>query len=183
VVVVAFGERCLCVRCCYVVNLYHTTKAITVVTRYSVKKLKDVNVGRLTMCVQSVCYTNVIGLLHKCERILILCLMIQCLSISENKVHGVGNYNTTQHNQPAEAHPNPSSPNATPLSDGSAEAPKNPSTGNVTATTESGNISSSTETVQAVRKSISTGAFIRAFYVFVGLGAIIVMYIVVRTVR
>jgi len=129
------------------------------------------------MCVQSVCYTNVIGLLHKCEWILILCLMIQCLIISENKVQGVGAM-TLQHNQHDEAPANPSSPNA---------APK--STGNVTATPEmperSGNTSSSTiqETVQPARKSISTGAFIRAFYVFVGLGAIIVMYIVVRTVR
>lgn len=176
-------------RCCYVVNLYHITKAVTVVTTYSVKILKDVNVGRLIMCVQSVCYTNVIGLLHKCEWILILCLMIQCLIISGNKVHGVDNTNTLQPNKHAEATANPTSPNATLSNVRSADASKNHNTGNVTATTEmpqrSGNISSSTiqDTVQAVRKSISTGAFVRAFYVFVGLGAIMVMYIVVRTVR
>jgi hypothetical protein len=39
------------------------------------------------------------------------------------------------------------------------------------------------ETVQPSRKIISSGAFVRAFYVFVGVGAIVVMYIVVRTVR
>lgn len=32
-------------------------------------------------------------------------------------------------------------------------------------------------------KNIGTGAVIRGFYVFVGLGAIVVMYIVVRTIR
>jgi len=142
------------------------------------------------MCVQSVCYTNVIGLLHKCEWVLILCLIIQCLIISENKVHGVGNPITTlQRNRHPEAPANPPSPNAAPSNDRSADAPKSHNTENVNATTEmpqrSGSITSSTiqESVQPVRKSISTGAFIRAFYVFVGLGAIIVMYIVVRTVR
>jgi hypothetical protein len=115
--------------------------------------------------------------------------MIQCLIITENKVHGVGNTNTAlQQNQHAEAPANPTSPNATLSNDRSADASKNPNIGNVTATIEmpqrSGNISSTIQdTVQAVRKSISTGAFIRAFYVFVGLGAIMVMYIVVRTVR
>jgi hypothetical protein len=141
------------------------------------------------MCVQSVCYTNVIGLLHKCEWVLILCLIIQCLIISENKVHGVGNTTTLQPNRHSEAPANPASPNAAPSNARSADAPKSHNTENVNATTEmpqrSGSISSSTikESVQPVRKSISTGAFIRAFYVFVGLGAIIVMYIVVRTVR
>jgi len=141
------------------------------------------------MCVQSVCYTNVIGLLHKCEWILILCLMIQCLIISENKVHGVGNTTTTlQRSQPAEGPANPTSPNAALSNDGSAVAPKNHDTGTMTETAEmpQGVYKSSNalhETVQPVRKNISTGAFIRAFYVFVGLGAIIVMYIVVRTVR
>jgi hypothetical protein len=142
------------------------------------------------MCVQSVCYTNVIGLLHKCEWILILCLIIQCLIISENKVHGVANtIATLQRNRHPEAPANPTSPNAAPSNERSVDAPKSHNTGNVNATTEmpqrSGSISSSTiqESVQPVRKSISTGAFIRAFYVFVGLGAIIVMYIVVRTVR
>jgi len=155
-----------------------------------VKKLEDVNVGRFTMCVQSVCYTNVIGLLHKCEWVLILCLIIQCLIISENKVHGVGNaHPTLQPNRHPEAPANPASPNAAPSNARIADAPKSHNTENVNATTEmpqrSGSISSSTiqESVQPVRKSISTGAFIRAFYVFVGLGAIIVMYIVVRTVR
>jgi hypothetical protein len=115
--------------------------------------------------------------------------MIQCLIISENKVHGVGNTSTTlQHNQHAEAPAYHTAQIATLSNDRSADASKNPNTGNVTATTEmqqrSGNISSTIQdTVQAVRKSISTGAFIRAFYVFVGLGAIMVMYIVVRTVR
>jgi hypothetical protein len=41
----------------------------------------------------------------------------------------------------------------------------------------------SQETVQPSRKIIGTGAFVRAFYVSVGVGAIVVMYIVVRTVR
>jgi hypothetical protein len=41
----------------------------------------------------------------------------------------------------------------------------------------------SQETVQPSRKIIGTGAFVRAFYVFVGVGAIVVMYIVVKTVR
>jgi hypothetical protein len=106
------------------------------------------------MCVQSVCYTNAIGLLHKCERILILCLMIQCLIISENKVYGDGNTTrTVQQNQ----------------------QPETPSNHTLSGTIQ--------ETVQPARKIISAGAFVRAFYVFVGLGAIIVMYIVVRTVR
>jgi hypothetical protein len=137
------------------------------------------------MCVQSVCYTNVIGLLHKCEWILILCLIIQCLIISENKVHGVVNTTTLHPEAPA----NPTSPNAAPSNDRIADAPKSHNTENVNATTEMpqrpGGISSSTiqESVHPARKTISTGAFIRAFYVFVGLGAIIVMYIVVRTVR
>lgn len=142
------------------------------------------------MCVQSVCYTNVIGLLHKCEWILILCLMIQCLIISENKVHGVGDTTTTlQQNQPAEAAANLTLLKTVLANDGSVGASKTHNTGIVTQSTEMlqsvDNKSSVTfhETVQPARKNISTGAFIRAFYVFVGLGAIIVMYIVVRTVR
>ena len=133
------------------------------------------------MCVQSVCYTNVIGLLHKCEWVLILCLMIQCLIISEGKVNEVVNTKTTLH---TETPTNPPSPNAPLPNDRRADEPKNHNTATPEMPPPSGNISSTTqETVQAVRKSISTGAFIRAFYVFVGLGAIIVMYIVVRTVR
>jgi hypothetical protein len=116
--------------------------------------------------------------------------MIQCLIISENKVHGVGDIIATlKPGQPAEAAANPTSLKTALSNDGSADASKNHNTGIVTETTEmpqtGDNISSDTfhETVQPVRKNISTGAFIRAFYVFVGLGAIIVMYIVVRTVR
>lgn len=44
-------------------------------------------------------------------------------------------------------------------------------------------LNSSQEIVQPSHKNISSGAYVRAFYVFVGLGAIVVMYIVVRTVR
>jgi len=139
------------------------------------------------MCVQSVCYTSVIGLLHKCEWILILCLMIQCLIISENKVHGDGDTTTTlQPNHPAEAAANPISPKTAQSNDGSAGASKNHNPEIVTETTEIVDKKPSNtfhETVHSDRKNISTGAFIRAFYVFVGLGAIIVMYIVVRTVR
>jgi hypothetical protein len=114
--------------------------------------------------------------------------MIQCLIISENKVHGVGNTTTLQQKPHADAQANRTSTNAS-LPNRRADATENHETGNLTATAEmpqtSGNISSSTiqKTVQPLRKSISPGAFIRAFYGVVGLGAIIVMYIVVRTVR
>jgi hypothetical protein len=115
--------------------------------------------------------------------------MMQCLIVSENRVHGIDNTITTVERNQHEASANPPPPNVALTNDRIAGVPKNHNTGNVTATTEmlqhSGNTSSSTitETVQPVRKSISTGAFIRAFYVFVGLGAVIVMYIAVRTVR
>jgi Protein of unknown function (DUF1180). len=161
-------------------------RQFTVVARYSVK-IGRPKCRKIKMCVQSVCYITVIGFLPKCEWILILCLMLQCLIISENKVHGVGSTITTlQHSQHPETPVNHTSPNA-PLSN--AGAPKNHNTGNVTTTIKMPqrfNITSSStiqESVQPARKIISTGAFIRAFYVFVGLGAIIVMYIIVRTVR
>jgi hypothetical protein len=115
--------------------------------------------------------------------------MIQCLIISENKVHGVGNTATTiKHKKQGEVPDNPITSNELLSHDRGAVEPTKNNTGNMNATTEMprrlDDITPSTiQAVQPARKIISTGAFIRAFYVFVGLGAIIVMYIVVRTVR
>jgi hypothetical protein len=113
--------------------------------------------------------------------------MIQCLIISENKVDGDGNTTrTVQQDQNVEIPSNHTSANATLSEYKSTIAPKNHNAGNVT-TTNNGVLQSvgntSSNTIQPALKIISPGAFVRAFYVFVGLGAIIVMYIVVRTVR
>jgi hypothetical protein len=113
--------------------------------------------------------------------------MIQCLIISENKVHGVGDIATTiKHTKRGEVLDNHTTPNESLSHDRSAVEPAKNNSGNMNATTEHRFDDTSPSTIQAVqpaRKIISTGAFIRAFYVFVGLGAIIVMYIVVRSVR
>jgi hypothetical protein len=115
--------------------------------------------------------------------------MIQCLIISENKVHGVSDTaKILQHIQQDAAPPKSTSSSASLSHDRSAVTPKNHNTGNMNGTMEmlQPDDTTSLSPIQAVqpgRKIISTGAFIRAFYVFVGLGAIIVMYIVVRTVR
>jgi hypothetical protein len=103
---------------------------------------------------------------------------MQCLIISENKVHGDGNtIKTIQQNQHAGTPGNRTSSNTAVPKQQSAGARNDHNSGNVTSS------SKTLETVQLPRKIISTGAFVRAFYVFVGLGAIIVMYIAVRTVR
>jgi hypothetical protein len=131
------------------------------------------------------CYTDVL-------RLVVLCLVVQCLlihgddtAIKENS--GVKNdESTTRQDKTAVAQ---NLPNERPVSKTkSAVLPLNnkdtTDTGNVTSISGvSRPRNSSQETVQPSRKNISTGAFVRAFYVFVGLCTIVVMYIVVRTVR
>jgi hypothetical protein len=145
--------------------------------------------------IHSGCYGNVIW-------ILVLCLLVQCLIISENKVHGETfeektdgkkNEAAAQKNKQAEtAVPQNTSNNTTVSKNQSAVLPVNRTKviGNVTGVStgvlkpvDNSASSTSQEPVHPARKIISTGAFVRAFYVFVGLGAIVVMYIVVRTVR
>jgi hypothetical protein len=94
----------------------------------------------------------------------------------------------TQQNKPAKTPAAQNLPNKSAISKTqSALSPLNKGTtdtGNVTSISGVPRpLNSSQETVQPSRKNISTGAFVRAFYVFVGLCAIVVMYIVVRTVR
>lgn len=152
------------------------------------------------MHLHSGCYANV-------KWILVLCFLVQCLITSENEVHGKHNsaeektdvkkneIAVQKKKQPEAAVPQNTSNNSNVSKNQNAALPLNSIdrakvTGNVTSINtgvpkQVENSSSRTyqETVQPSRKIISTGAFIRAFYVFVGVGAIVVMYIVVRTVR
>jgi hypothetical protein len=137
---------------------------------------------------------------------LVICFLVQCLIICENEVHGKHNSeekktDDKKHETAAEkkkqteaAVPQNTSNISNISKNQSADLPSNgidraKVTGNVTSINavvpKQVDNSSRTyqETVQPSRKIISTGAFIRAFYVFVGVGAIVVMYIVVRTVR
>jgi hypothetical protein len=134
---------------------------------------------------------------------LVLCFVVQCLIISEYEVHGKHNSaeektevrkhdTAAQKKQPEAAASQNTSNNSNVSKNQSAGLPidRAKTTGNVTSINTGvpklvDNSSSSTyqETVQPSRKIISTGAFVRAFYVFVGVCAIVVMYIVVRTVR
>jgi hypothetical protein len=145
------------------------------------------------------CYTNVIW-------VLVLCLLVQSLIISENKVHCDNipintetdvkkNGPTAQQNQQVEAAAQQNLPNNAILSknqsaDSSVNTNRTNDSENVTTNGDNrysvpphSSSDMSQETAQPSRKNISTGAFVRAFYVSVGLGAIIVMYIVVRTIR
>lgn len=150
------------------------------------------------MRLHSGCYANVMWML-------VLCFLVQCLS--ENKVHGKHNFaeektDVKKHETAAQkkkqteaAVPQNTSSNGNVSKNQSAGLPVNgidraKVPGNVTSINagvpkQVDKSSSRTyqETVQPSRKIISTGAFVRAFYVFVGVGAIVVMYIVVRTVR
>jgi hypothetical protein len=139
--------------------------------------------------------------------ILVLCFLVQCLIISENKVHGKHNSaeektDVKKHETAAQkkkqteaAVPQNTLSNGNVSKNQSAGLPVNgveraKVTGNVTSINAGvpKQVDSSTsrtyqETGQPSRKIIGTGAFVRAFYVLVGVGAIVVMYIVVRTVR
>lgn len=121
-------------------------------------------------------YTNVL-------LVLTLCLAIQCVFSSgdvtkKEKIGVKDNEPVAQQDNQVRTSAAQSVPNentVSPLKDGDAT---NTGIGGV-----SRQLNSSQETVQPSHKMISTGAFVRAFYVFVGLCAIVVMYIVVRTVR
>lgn len=139
--------------------------------------------------------------------IIVLCFLVQCLIISENKVHGKNNSaeektDVKKHEtapqkkkQTEAAVPQNTPSNGNESKNQSAGLPvngidrarvtKNRTSINAGVSEQVDNSSSRAyqETVQPSRKIISTGAFVRAFYVFVGVGAIVVMYIVVRTVR
>ncbi|PNF35494.1 hypothetical protein B7P43_G04122 [Cryptotermes secundus] len=121
-------------------------------------------------------YTNVMW-------IIVLCFLVQCLIISENKVHGKDN--SAEEKTDVKKHETA----AQKKKQTEAAVPQNRPSNGIESTNQSAeqvdNSSSRAyqETVQPSRKIISTGAFVRAFYVFVGVGAIVVMYIVVRTVR
>jgi heme exporter protein D len=148
------------------------------------------------MLFHSGCHANVIW-------ILVLCSLVQCLMTAENRVHGKRsivedvkkNETVAQNQKQTGVSVRENTSNDTEVSKNkSAVLPVN----SIDRTKVSGNVTiintgvaklidnsseASQETVQPSRKIISTGAFVRAFYVFVGVGAIVVMYIVVRTVR
>jgi hypothetical protein len=141
----------------------------------------------------SSCYENMIWKLA-------LCFLVQCLMTSENKVHGkhsiVENETVAQKQKQTGVAVRENTSNDTKVSKNrSASLQANGVNrtkviGNVTGINtgvamqvDNSSSETSQETVQPSRKIISTGAFVRAFYVFVGVGAIVVMYIVVRTVR
>lgn len=143
------------------------------------------------------CYVSVIWML-------VLCFLAQCLMSSENKVHG--EQRTVEYVKKSEAAAQKKKETESAVQENTSDnikVSKNQSAGlpvndidrtkvtenitsiNIGVAKQVDNSSSRTsqETVQPSRKIIGTGAFVRAFYVFVGVGAIVVMYIVVKTVR
>lgn len=142
------------------------------------------------MRLYSGCCTNVMW-------IVLLCFMVQCLITSENEVHG--KHNLEEEKLDVEKHETEAAVQQSTSNNSNESKNQSPGlpangldrakvTGNVTNITavvpkQVNNSRTYQETVQPSRKIISTGAFVRAFYVFVGVGAIVVMYIVVRTVR
>lgn len=135
------------------------------------------------MSLYSGCHINVIY-------VFVVCFLLHCLFISENEVHADSTPSnvkpidkTTKSVSTTKLPPNHSEIiHVTEISKTKAESITN----GVNATQNSETVTpgnSSTIRKRDPPKNISAGAVVRGFYVFVGLGAIVVMYIVVRTVR